>query len=144
MPHGKAGKILERGCRPTGDSRIRVAAPLILLNLVVFGFGDSHPWLKTATYGRAATLALALHVSMSAGGISSLWDPGRVAAAAWRPSQVLHGGLEFLVVASFNLLTASPRRDLEEGAQGILAGGGRLRVVLGPFAPTCTSEAGSP
>lgn len=135
MPHGKGGKILERGMQARRKfAKFAWLLPLILLNLVVFGFGDSHPWLKTANlWLAAAALALALHVS----------EVGRryfltvavlavVATAAWRPSQVFHGWYEFLVVASFNLLTAlAPVAILRKVRREFSQEGVGSEVVLG-------------
>ncbi len=141
MPHGKGGKILERGRQARRKfAKFSCLLPLILLNLVVFGFGDSHPWLNAANlWLAAATLALAMYVS----------DVGRryfftvaslavIATAAWRPSRIFHGWYEFLVVASFNLLTAlapvailrKVRREFSEEGVGSEAVLGALCAYL--------------
>jgi len=108
--------------------------PLILLNLVVSGFGDSHPLLKSVNLWLAtATLALALYLS----------EVGRTyflvvaslmlfAAATWKTALMSHGWFEIVIVASFTVLTAlAPVAILRKVKKEVAEVGADAEVLLG-------------
>jgi len=135
MGQKQGEKVRERRLRIHGESpKFAWLLPLILLNFFVFGFGDSHPFLKTVSlWLTAATLALALYVSeVSRTFFLAVASLILLATAAWRPALVYHGGFEIVVVAIFNVLTAlAPVAILRKVKKEIAEKGADSEVVLG-------------
>ena len=135
MGQNQGEKVRERRLRIHGESpKFAWLLPLILLNFVVFGFGDSHPFLKTVSLWLAtATLALALYVSeVSRTFFLAVASLILLATAAWRPALVYHGWFEIVVVAVFNVLTAlAPVAILRKVKKEIAERGADSEVVLG-------------
>ncbi len=135
MQQAQGDKVRGRRLRVLGKSaKFAWLLPLILLNLAVSGFGDSHPLLKTVNlWFTVAILALALYVS----GIGRTFfltvaSLALFAAAAWRPALANHGWLEIVVVAAFNVLTAlAPIAILRKVRREFSQEGADREVVLG-------------
>ena len=108
--------------------------PLILLNLAVSGFGDSHPLMRSVSVWLAtATLALALYVSeVSRTYFLAVASLVLFMAVAWRSALVYHGWFEIVVVASFNVLTAlAPVAILRKVKKEVAREGADAEVLLG-------------
>ena len=107
---------------------------LILLNFVVSGFGDFHPLMRSVNlWIAAATLALALYVSgVSRGYLLTVASLAIVTATAWKHTLGGNGLLEFIVVASFNIVTAlAPISILRKVKREYSQEGVDAEVVLG-------------
>jgi len=132
QPHGH-GETAGEPHRPV-QGKFAVLLPLIFLNLVVSGFGDYHPLLRSATLWFAAgLLVLALYAS----------DVGRalsftvgllvlVAAMAWSLALMHQGWIQIVVVAGFNALTAlAPIAILRKVHKEFTREGVDVEVILG-------------
>lgn len=108
--------------------------PLILLDLVVMGFGDYHPFIRNISIWLAvATLALALYASnvgrMYFLAVVSL---ALIATAAWKPALAYSGWFAIVVVAIFNALTAlAPIAILRKVRKNFAEEGVDAEVILG-------------
>jgi hypothetical protein len=111
-----------------------VLLPLILLNLVVSGFQDHHPLMKSVNqWLAAATLVLALYVSrvgrMYFVAVAAL---ALILAAAWRSAELQHGWLKLVVVATFGaLIVLAPVAILRRVRMAFEEEGVDSEVVLG-------------
>ncbi len=135
MEQAQGEKTRKRRLRIHGKSpKFAWLLPLILLNLVVSGFGDSHPVMRNVSLWLAtATLALALYVS-EVGRTFFLAVASLVllTAAAWKTALAHHGGFEVVVVTSFSVLTAlAPVAILRKVKKEVAEKGADAEVVLG-------------
>lgn len=108
--------------------------PLILLNLVVFGFGDYHPFIRNISMWLAvATLALALHAS-NVGRVYFLAvvSLALIATAVRNSAPAYSAWFEIVVVAFFNALTAlAPIAILRKIRKDFAEEGVDAEIVLG-------------
>lgn len=107
---------------------------MILLDLVVSGFGDGHPAMRSVgLWLAAATMMLALYVSeVSRTFFLAVASLVLFAAAAWKPALMYRGWFEIVVVASFAVLTAlAPVAILRKVKKEVALKGADDEVVLG-------------
>ncbi|MBP2671589.1 MAG: Ion transport 2 domain protein [candidate division NC10 bacterium] len=93
---------------PAVIAKYALLLPLILVNLVVFGFEDQHPPMRSVSHWLAtATLLLALYVSrVGRAYFLAVGFLALVAAAALTPARAQHGLAEIVVVVTFGALIA--------------------------------------
>jgi len=117
-----------------GYANYALLLPLILLSLVVSGFQDHHPLMKSVNqWLAAATLVMALYVSrvgrMYFVAVASL---ALILAAAWSSAEVHHGWVKIVVVATFGALIAlAPVAILRRVRKEFVEEGVDSEVVLG-------------
>lgn len=116
------------------SAKYALLLPLILLNLVVLGFEDYHPFIRHITIWLAvATLALALYASdvgrMYLLAVASL---ALIAAAAVKPAVAYSGWFAFVAVAIFSTATAlAPIAILRKVQKEFVEEGVDAEVILG-------------
>jgi hypothetical protein len=132
-PQGKRSREWPRWARRR-PADFALLLPLILLNLVVMGFEEYHPFLRGfSRWLGLATLLLALYASgVGRTFLLTVGSLALVAAALWRQALVSRGMLGIAVVASFTALVAlAPIAILWKVRKEFAKEGVDAEVVLG-------------
>ena len=119
---------------PSEYAKYALLLPLILVNLVVFGFEDQHPPMGSLSHWLAtATLLFALYVSrVGRAYFLAAAFLALVAAAALGSARAQHGLAEIVVVVTFGVLIAiAPFAILRRVRWEFVEGGVDSEVVFG-------------
>lgn len=129
---GDETREMPRGVPPV-YAKYALLLPLILANLVVFGFEDHHPAVKSISHWFAAgTLVLALYASrVGRGYFIAMASLALIATAAWSPAQAYHRLPGILVVSIATLIALAPIAIFRRVWSEFVKGGVDTEVVLG-------------